>query len=152
MCDAPAMAAHQFIVESSLSQEEAFARVIDLTRVNEWDEGVSGARQVHGTEPGLHARYEVTVKGFDGRPDQVVYELTEVDEPDRFVMVGENEVFRAVDTLVFTAAENGCVLDYHGTLELLGDNPPMTPAQLDSLFPKVAGVAEAGLRVFLNPS
>jgi len=51
---------------------------------------------------------------------------------------------------VLTGSDSGCVLDYHGTLELLGDDPPLSDAQLDSMFPKLAAVAEQGLTAFLN--
>ena len=66
-------------------------------------------------------------------------------------MVGENDAIRAVDTLVFATSGDGSTLDYHGTIDLLGDTPPLSPAQLDSMFPKIAAVAEAGLTRFLNP-
>ncbi len=92
----------------------------------------------------------MTVTGFDGSPTSVVYEITEVDAPHRFVMVGENDEFRAVDTLELTSTTTGCELAYHGTLELLGDNPPLTSTQLDSMFPKIAAVAEVGLGRFLD--
>ena len=93
----------------------------------------------------------MTVTGFDGAPTPVVYEITEAEAPHRFVMVGDNGEFRAVDELSLTATEDGCELTYVGGLELLGDDPLLTPTQLQSMFPKLAAVAEAGLRSFLNP-
>ena len=145
------MASHSFTVVSNLGIDDAYARAIDLERVPEWDEGVTGSTRVDDDENGA-SRFDVTVTGFDGRPDSVVYTVTDADAPNRFVMVGENEVFRAVDTLVFATADGGgSTLDYHGTLELLGDDPPLSPAQLDSMFPKIAAVAEAGLTRYLNP-
>lgn len=144
------MADHSFTVESHLRPEAAYERAIDLTRVPEWDEGVRSSLRLPDGDDGA-ARYDVTVTGFDGSPTSVVYTVTEAEAPRRFVMVGENDVFRAVDTLVFAASGDGSKLDYHGTLELLGDEPPLTPAQLDSMFPKIAAVAEAGLRSYLNP-
>jgi hypothetical protein len=145
------MARHSFTIASPLTVQDAFARLIDLERVPEWDEGVRGSVRIGPTPDSvLGSRFEVTVTGFDGTPTTVVYELTEVDEPTRFVMIGENEQFRAADTLVLTSNETGCELSYDGTLELLGDDPPLTPTQLDSMFPKLAAVAEAGLRRFLD--
>ncbi len=41
--------------------------------------------------------------------------------------------------------------DYDGTLDLVGDEPPLSPTQLDSMFPKIGAVAESGLTRFLNP-
>lgn len=145
------MAAHGFTVASQLSVADAFARLIDLARVPEWDSGVASSRRVDGGAEPLGARYEVTVTGFDGRPTTLSYEITEVEAPDRFVMVGENGAMRAVDTLALRARGTGSELLYAGTLELLGPEPPLTEEQLDSVFPKVAAVAEAGLAEFLNP-
>ena len=142
------MAAHSFSITSSLACEDAFARLIDLERVPEWDHGVRASTRLDET------RFVVTVTGFDGEPTSVIYTITGADAPTRFVMVGENDVFRAVDELVLTAdtdGSDGCVLTYSGSLELLGDRPPLTPPQLDSMFPKLAAVAEAGLQTFLNP-
>ena len=131
--------------------EAAFDRLVDLTRVNEWDRGVTNPRQVHGTEHQVGSRYEVTVMGFDGQPNPVVYELLEVDRPVRFVMEGANTVFCAHDVITIEPTDTGCTVTYSAGLELLEENPPLTPAQLDSLFIKVAGVAEAGLGTYLNP-
>lgn len=146
------MASETFHISSPLDQAEAFAMLADLTRVNEWDRGVTNAHQIDGDGPALGAKYEVTVTGFDGKPAQVVYELTEFDAPSRFVMVGEHATFRAHDTLIITASDDGCSLEYVGSLELMGDDAPLTPEQLDSVFTKVAAVAESGLTGFLNPS
>ena len=91
-----------------------------------------------------HPWYEITTSGFDGQPMASRYQIRAAEAPDYFVMIGTNEVFRAVDSVVFCEAEGGgCSVHYHGTLELLGDDPPLTPSQLDSMFPKIAVVAEA---------
>ncbi len=145
------VASHTFVVGSTLSQTEAFVRLVDLSRVPEWDEGVASSTPMDDDVPRRGSRYDVTVAGFDGEPTSVVYELTELDEPNRFVMVGANDEFRAEDTLMLDGDGSGCTLTYVGSLSLLGENPPLTPAQLDSMFPKIAAVAEAGLTAFLNP-
>lgn len=144
------MASHSFTVDSKLGAEDAYARAVDLERVPEWDDGVQSSVRLADGDDGA-PRFDVTVTGFDGNPSSVVYTITEADAPKRFVMVGENDVFRAVDTLVFQATADGSSLEYHGTLELLGDTPPLSPDQLDSMFPKIAAVAETGLTRFLNP-
>ncbi len=147
------MAQQVFTVSSSLSPAEAFARCIDLTRVHEWDRGVSNSTLVGGNGDSVGSEYEVTVTGFDGQPATVVYTLLEVDAPNRFVMEGVNDVFRAHDILTFRSSagtDGGCELLYDARLDLVGDEPPMTAAQLDALFARVAAVPEAGLRAFLN--
>ncbi len=144
------MAEHSFTVESPLTIDEAYSRAVDLERVPEWDDGVRSSVRLADGDDGP-PRFDVTVTGFDGSPSSVIYTITEQSAPHRFVMIGENDVFRAVDTLVFSASESGTTLEYHGTLELLGDEPPLSPSQLDSMFPKIAAVAEAGLRSYLTP-
>ena len=126
-------------------------QLVDLTRVSEWDRGVTNPRQVDGAGHEVGSRYEVTVVGFDGQPTPVVYELLEVDRPARFVMEGSNAVFCAHDVILIEPTDTGCTVTYSAGLELLEEDPPLTPAQLDSLFVKIAAVAEGGLRSYLNP-
>ena len=145
------MATQQFDIICPLAPDAAFDRLVDLTRVNEWDRGVTNPRQIHGTGHQVGSLYEVTVVGFDGKPTLVVYELLEVDRPARFVMEGTNAVFCAHDVITIEPTDTGCTVTYSAGLELLEEDPPLTPAQLDSLFVKVAGVAEDGLRSYLNP-
>ena len=147
------MARHTFIVSSPLTVEQAFDRLVDLERVPEWDDGVQRSVRLatdDGDDSIVGRRFDVTVTGFDGSPTSVVYEITEAAPPHRFVMVGVNDEFRAADTLALIPTESGCELRYDGTLELLGAQPPLSPSQLDSMFPKLAAVAEAGLRGFLD--
>lgn len=146
------MASHSFTVASTLPRDLAYARLVDLESVPEWDHGVRSSTRIDRENAVLGSRFEVTVTGFDGAPATVVYEITEAEAPNRFVMVGQNEVFRAEDELTLASVGDGCVLTYVGRLALLGDNPPLTDAQLDSMFPKLAAVAETGLTSFLNPA
>ena len=90
------MASHSFTIASPLTVQDAFARLVDLERVPEWDDGVRSSVRIESrrSDSVLGSRFDVTVTGFDGSPTTVVYEITEVDEPTRFVMVGENEQFR----------------------------------------------------------
>lgn len=145
------MATHTFTVDSSLSAAAAYDQVVDLERVAEWDEGIISSVRIGEAGSVLRSRFEVTVTGFDGQPTSVVYEITEADQPHRFVMVGENDAFRAVDEVTFTPTSDGCLVTYVAGLELLGDSPPLTESQLDSMFVKIAAVPEAGLARYLNP-
>lgn len=145
------MAQESFVIDSALSPADAFALVVDLSRVNEWDHGVKNAQHVSG-EPGtVGAAYEVTVTGFDGQPTTATYELTAVDAPNSFTMVGSHPQFRADDTITFEAAGGGCRVGYDAGLVLLGDDRPMDDAQLDALFASIAAAPRAGLTTFLNP-
>lgn len=145
------MATQSFVIESALSAADAFALVVDLTKVNEWDRGVSNAQHVSGVPATVGATYEVTVTGFDGEPTTASYELTAVDAPNNFTMVGSHAQFRADDTITFEPADAGCRVSYDAALVLLGDDRPVTDEQLDAVFASIAAVPQAGLRDFLNP-
>ncbi len=101
------MATKTFAIDSTLSPEAAFAQVIDLLRVSEWDRGIRSSRLVDGNPGSAGARYEVAVTGFDGEPTTVVYELTAVDATNSFTMVGTHADFRAEDTVTFEATSDG---------------------------------------------
>lgn len=144
------MATESFVVESTLSAPEAFAIVIDLLRVNEWDRGVRSPRLVDGAPATAGARYEVTVTGFDGQPTTAVYELTAVDAPRSFTMVGSHADFRADDTITVEPTGDGCRVTYDASLVLLGDNPPLNDDELTATFARIVAVPRAGLTSLLT--
>ena len=145
------MATETFVIDSTLSQGAAFGRVIDLTRVSEWDRGVRDPQLIGGDPASLGARYQVTVRGFDGAPTNAVYELTNVEATSTFTMVGTHPDFRAEDTVTFESTSTGCRVTYEASLVLLGDSPPLSDAQLTSTFASLVAVPQAGLASFLNP-
>lgn len=143
------MAVARFTVTSPLDVTEAFDRVVDLTNTPEWDRGISNPRQLTGSEPGLGARYEVTVTGFDGQPTTMVYEILEFERPNRMVMRGENSDVVALDVLVFASNADGCELDYDARLDLVSPSEGLTDEVLQKIFDKVASVPREGLASFL---
>ena len=145
------MAAETFVIDSTLLRDAAFAQVVDLQRVGEWDRGIRTSRLVDGDAGSIGARYEVTVTGFDGEPTTVIYELTSVDAPSTFTMVGTHPEFRAEDTVTFEPVSGGTRVTYDASLILLGDDPPMSDAQLTDTFAKIVAVPRSGLTSFLNP-
>ncbi len=145
------MATESFQITSHLAPSAAFALVVDLLRVSEWDRGVTNPRLVAGEPATAGARYEVTVTGFDGSPTTAVYELTAVDAPSSFTMVGSHPSFRAEDTITIRPSGDGCLVDYEAGLVLLGAGPPLSEEQLGRQFAKIVAVPKAGLERFLNP-
>jgi len=145
------MATESFVIDSTLSVADAFALVVDLSKVNEWDRGVRDARHVEGEPATVGARYDVTVTGFDGKPTTASYVLTAVDAPNSFTMVGSHPQFQADDTITFESTDTGCRVSYDAGLVLLGDDRPVTDAQLEEIFSSIAAVPRAGLQEFLNP-
>ena len=84
-------------------------------------------------------------------PTTASYELTAVDAPFTFTMVGAHESFRADDTVTVHTTSTGCRVRYDAGLVLLGENPPLTEEQLDRQFAKIVAVPRAGLTRFLGP-
>lgn len=145
------MATENFVIESKLSIEAAFDLAIDLSLVPQWDRGIIESHLVHGGQASVGARYEITLTGFDGQPTVAVYEITAVDTNRSFTMVGKHPDFQADDTLTFETTDNGCVVTYDAGLVLLGEEPPVTEAELDTLFASLVAVPREGLASFLNP-
>ena len=145
------MATESFEIESTMDAGAAFAQLIDLSRVSEWDRGITDPHLVDGEQGAVGARYGLTVTGFDGAPTTAFYELTAVDAPASFTMVGLHETFRADDTVTVRPTPNGCRVTYDAGLVLLGDHPPLDEEQLTRQFAKIVAVPKAGLTRFLNP-
>ena len=146
------MATETFVVDSTLSPDDAFDKVIDLSRVAEWDRGIKASRLAEGSTGVLGARYDVTVRGFDRELTTVVYELTAVDRPRSFSIVGTHADFRSEDSARVEPVGNRCRVIYEARLVLLGEAPPMDEDGLGEIFAKAVEIARAGLEVFLTPS
>lgn len=144
------MATETFVIESALSLEAAFAKAIDLSRVPEWDRGIKESILVEGDQGAVGARYELKLTGFDGQPTTAVYEVTSVDTNRAFAMVGTHPDFQADDSLTFEETTDGCLITYEAGLVLLGDEPPLSEAQLDTLFASLVAVPREGLASFLH--
>jgi hypothetical protein len=143
------MASEKLVIESTLSPETAFSQMIDLLRVTEWDRGIRQARLIGGESAVVGARYELTLKGFDGAPTTAEYELTAVDAPRGFTMVGNHPEFRAEDTVSFEPTSTGCRVTYDAGLVMLQEPAPMTEVQLSGTFAKVVAIVDEGLSAFL---
>ncbi len=144
------MATVTFVVDSVLPADAAFDRVIDLSRVTEWDRGIRSSSLVHGQVGEVGARYDVSVRGFDGQPTIVDYALTAVDRPSSFTIRGSHQDFQADDTVTIAPHGAGSRLTYEASLILLGDNPPLDDDRLASLFAANVDVARNGLEAFLS--
>jgi carbon monoxide dehydrogenase subunit G len=95
--------------------EEVFAFTADFANAEKWDPGVSSARRVGETPPGVGARYDLMVK-FGSRQAPMTYEITEWEENRRVVLEGRGETLRAVDDIRFEQTEGGTLVDYTADL------------------------------------
>lgn len=145
------MATETIVIDSSLPIQDAFALMIDLARVPEWDAGISSSQLTAGQGGVAGALYEVTLIGFDRQPTTAIYELTAVEHDLSFTMVGTHPTFRAEDVVTFEATADGSRVTYVAELVMLEDPPPLSEAQLNAAFPKLVSVVAAGMKDFLNP-
>jgi carbon monoxide dehydrogenase subunit G len=94
---------------------EVFAFTADFANAEKWDPGVSSARRVGETLPGVGARYDLLVK-FGSREVPMTYEVTEWEENRRVVLEGTGGTLRAVDVIRFEQREGGTLVDYTADL------------------------------------
>ncbi len=113
------MAHYRTSIQSSKSADEAFAYLSDLRKFDEWDPGTVSAVQVVGSEPGLGAEYDLSVKGPVGNL-AFRYVTTEFDQPRRFVVKGTNRFFTSIDTITVESSGSGSIVGYHAELLLNG--------------------------------
>ena len=95
--------------------EEVFAFTADFANSEKWDPGVSSARRVGETPPGVGAKYDLMVK-FGSREAPMTYEITGWEENRRVVLEGKGKTLRAVDDIRFERSEGGTLVDYTADL------------------------------------
>lgn len=113
------MAHYRTSIHSSKSADEAFAYMSDLRNFDEWDPGTVSAVQAVGSEPGLGAEYDLSVKGPVGNL-AFRYVTTGFDRPRRFVVKGTNRFFTSIDTITVESNGSGSIVEYHAELLLNG--------------------------------
>lgn len=126
------------------SPEDAFDYLANFETCAEWDPGVAAASR-RGDEPaGVGTIYDVEVV-FNGKHQQMVYEVTAWERPARVVLVGTGPKVRGIDTITFDAAGQGTRITYEADLRLRGVLAPLTPL-LAKRFEALGDAAIAGIR------
>jgi hypothetical protein len=143
------MATFRTAIESSLSEDEAFARMAAFERVPEWDPTVVEARRLTEGEPAVGTRFQVRSR-FGGRVVDLEYGLVECDPPRSFTLEARNPSFRSRDVITVEPRAAGSIVRYEALLEFEGWRQALDPL-LHALFGRVGRKAAAGLRRYLNP-
>jgi hypothetical protein len=112
------MAVYSTSVRTPLSTSDAFARVADVSRFQEWDPGVSKSVRVVGEGNGVGTVYALTIGGSS--PQVFRYEVMEFDEGKRLLMIAKTKRFTSVDEISVASDERGTVVRYHAELTLNG--------------------------------
>ena len=118
------MATFNATIPSTWTRERTFDYLADFRTVAEWDPSMKSATLVAGSPGEVGSRYELVMSTL-GRETTLVYETTEVQRPERFVMRCETDSLVSVDTI--TVSEDVQVT-YDAHLELKGLRKVAEPA------------------------
>jgi hypothetical protein len=132
-------------LETSLPQERAFAYVADWSRQAEWDPNTVSSEPIgEGVAPRVGARYALQVK-MGPRAVPMEYRITELDAPDRLVLVGEGSGVWSQDVITFSQTPSGTRVDYEAEIRLSGVLGLLQPL-LGRAFDGIARGAVAGMK------
>jgi hypothetical protein len=130
-------------VPSSLNAEETFDYLAHFSNVEEWDPGVVEAESLGDGPAGVGSRYRVVTE-FAGRRNDLVYEIVELERPNRVRLVAEAPSFTSDDTIEVAQSGGKVSVTYDADLRMKGLiklSEPVTRL----LFNRVAGRAKDGL-------
>jgi carbon monoxide dehydrogenase subunit G len=131
-------------LETSLPQAQAFAYVADWGRQAEWDPNTASSEALGDGEPRVGARYALQVK-MGPRTVPMEYRITELEAPDRIVLVGEGSGVWSQDVITFSQTASGTRVDYEAEIRLSGLLGLLQPL-LGRAFDGIAKGAVAGMK------
>lgn len=103
-------------------QPEVFDFIADFSTTSRWDPGVvKAARDQDGPIKVGDSFSLVTV--WKGSESNMKYKLTELERPNRIVLIGEGAIVRARDTIIFKPSVGGGSTEIHYRLELSFKGP-----------------------------
>jgi hypothetical protein len=129
-------------IDSSLSQEEAFAYMADFSNALEWDPSVSEARR---SGDGFDL-----VASFGGRDVPLHYDVVELEAPRLVILEARRPSFTSRDTITVTPSGGGSVVHYDARLSFTGIGRLLDPL-MQLAFNRVGARAAQGMRTALNP-
>ena len=97
--------------------QAAFDYLADFTNIQAWDPSVLAARQVTAGAPHVGTRFRLTLQ-FGGRPVPMEYRITAMTPPQRLVLAGRGESFRAEDRMTLAPLASGVRIHYEADIEL----------------------------------
>lgn len=142
------MATYRTRVESPLSREEAFEYLSDFQNAAEWDSNTVSSECLDGDPRREGARFEVVTE-FGGRNLTLVYETVEFERPERVVFRSETAISSIEDTIVFSSAGDGSVVEYEARITMKGLAKALDPI-FSLIFGRVGDRAAEGLRKALK--
>ena len=130
-------------VRTSLSQQEAFDYMTDLSNLADWDPGVASSEKVGPGDVGKGSAFDVVASGAN-----LTYVLIEFERPTRAIAEADNPRLRSYDVISVEPTEDGSIVTWDATLELKGIFKLFSPA-LALMFDRIGAKAEEGLQAAL---
>jgi hypothetical protein len=143
------MASFRTSIDSSLSQEEAFAYMAAFEHAPEWDPNVLESRRLDAGELGTGTRFHV-VSQSAGHDVPLVYEIVRFEPPRLVVLEARNPSSSARAEIAIEPAGPGSVVRYEAMLDTRGVRRLLEPLT-QATFARAGRAAETGLRDRLNP-
>ena len=130
-------------VKTSLSPEEAFDYMTDLTNLSDWDPGVSSSEKVGTGDVEKGSAFDVVASGA-----KLTYVMIEFDRPTRAIAEANTSRLRSYDVISIEPTEDGSIVTWDATLTLKGVFKLAAPL-LALVFDRIGAKAEAGLQAAL---
>jgi len=130
-------------VKTSLSPEEAFDYMTDLTNLSDWDPGVSSSEKVGTGDVEKGSAFDVVASGA-----KLTYVMIEFDRPTRAIAEANTSRLRSYDVISIEPTEDGSIVTWDATLTLKGVFKLAAPL-LALMFDRIGAKAEAGLQAAL---
>lgn len=138
------MARYKNIVPSARSHTATFDYLARFSNTEEWDPGAVRGRDLQKGGPiGVGSKFSLDFK-IGGKEQELIYEITEYERPDRVRLVCTKPLFRSDDTIVVEKAGTASRVTYDADVALRGPLKLLDPLMTVG-FKKVAGKAAEGL-------
>ena len=135
-------------VTTPLPIDVVFPYLADFSNAEDWDPGTSSSQARDGHEPAVGTVYDLVVT-FGSRTLPMTYEITDLDQNKRVVLVGDGSTTHAVDTMTFSpTTDNGTIVTYEAVIRLKGLLRLAEPF-LGKTFEQLGDEAELGLNTAL---
>ncbi|MEZ5167408.1 MAG: SRPBCC family protein [Acidimicrobiales bacterium] len=112
------MASYASTINVAASPEEAFEFLRDPANRAEWDPSVRHVTPIDHAAARVGDRYEVTV-GFYGKAIDAVYEIAELEAPDRIVFSTDGKV-KGRDVIEITPRDGGASITLDLRVQMKG--------------------------------
>ena len=134
-------------VRTRATPRAVFAYLSDFTTTTEWDPGT--IRTVRRTgDGGVGTVYDNTSE-FNGRSTELTYTVTELTEPRRISLRGENATLEALDTITVEPDDHGSRVRYQATFRFRSLPLRLAAPFLRPAFRRLGDEAESGMRAAL---